>query len=94
MLAGQFSTIDLVDLAIVISVAEGLILILYFRFTGKGLAPADFALNLISGLFLMLALRHALVLSPWHWIALCLFCAGLAHWLDAWRRWQEKRQAP
>lgn len=88
----MISTVSLVDLAMAISLIEGFALVAYFRFAGKGLAPGEFALNLLSGLCLMLALRNALTQTHWSWIALCLFCAGLAHWVDLWHRWQRKVQ--
>jgi hypothetical protein len=81
------SSRQLLDVAIAMTVFEGLAITLYQRITGKGLAPKKFALNLISGLFLMLALRAALLSSGWVWIAASLFCAGLTHWADLWIRW-------
>ncbi len=84
------SAIHLVELAIAITVLEGLAIALFHRMTQKGLAPGDFALNLISGLCLMLALHNALSQSLWIWVALWLLCAGLVHWADIWHRWQAK----
>lgn len=81
-------SLQLLDIAIVITVVEGLAVALYHRITGKGLAAKDFALNLISGLSLMFAMRGALVSSEWSWIAVWLLCAGLTHWADLWIRWQ------
>ena len=48
---------------------------------------SDYALNLVSGLFLMLTLRSALHAAPWA-MTMGLFAAsGAAHGIDLWRRW-------
>lgn len=84
-----------IDAIIGLTVLEGIALALYHRATGKGLAPHDYALNLVAGLFLMLALRAVLGAAQWPWIALCLMAAGLAHGADIWRRWaRSARQRP
>ena len=79
----------LVDIAIVITVLEGIALAAYYRMTGRGVAPDNYALNLVAGLCLMLALRAALAGSSAVWMALCLSAAGLAHGSDIWRRWKK-----
>ncbi|MGE4243386.1 hypothetical protein [Ramlibacter sp.] len=78
----------IVDLVIVLSVLEGLALGLHHRLTGRGLRPGDYALNLVSGLCLMLALRAVLDGAGWPWLAAWMLAAGLAHWADLWRRWR------
>ena len=77
-----------VDLVIGFTLVEGLALTLYHRVTGRGIAPAQFGANMISGVFLMLALRSALAFAGWRWVALWVLAAGLTHGLDMWRRWQ------
>jgi hypothetical protein len=81
----------LVDLVIALTVVEGIALALYHRATGRGVAPRDYALNLASGLCLMLALRSVLAGAQWHWTAAALAAAGLAHGADIARRWQRQR---
>ena len=76
-----------VDLVIAFSVFEGLALAMHFGLTGRGVAPAQFLANLLSGLCLMLALRNALAGAAWPWLLLCVLAAGLAHAADLWRRW-------
>jgi hypothetical protein len=76
-----------VDGLIAFTLLEGLALGLYFRLTGRGVAPREFGANLVSGLFLMLALRAVLGNAAWPWIALCVVAAGLAHGLELRRRW-------
>ncbi|WP_236574125.1 hypothetical protein [Hydrogenophaga sp. PBL-H3] len=81
----------LLDAVIVFTVLEGLGLWLFHRLTGQGLAPGDYALNMLSGLCLMLAVRAAVSDAPWPWIAVCLSASGLAHGWDMRRRWQRQR---
>ena len=81
---GLFVSGALIDLIIVITVVEGLFLAGFHRVTGTGIAPADFAANLISGLLLMLAVRNVLGGAWWGWTA----ASGVAHATDLWRRWQ------
>lgn len=80
----------LVDFVIALTVLEGVALALYYRATGRGVAPRDYALNLVSGLCLMLALRAVLAAAAWHWTAAALAAAGLAHGADLWRRWRRQ----
>ena len=72
---------------------EWLALATYHRATGRGLPSEAYALNLISGLCLMLALRSALQSEPWYWGAGCLAASGLAHLTYLRRRWRRQRQA-
>jgi hypothetical protein len=78
----------LIDFVIAFTVVEGVALALYHRATGKGVAPREFALNLASGLCLMLALRGAVQDAGAAWIALALLGAGLAHGSDLLLRWR------
>jgi hypothetical protein len=83
----------LLDAVILFTVLEGLGFWLYNRFTGQGLAPGEYALNMLSGLCLMLAVRAAVSGFAWPWIAACLSASGLAHGWDMQRRWQRQRSA-
>lgn len=80
--------VHLVDAVIALTLIEAVALLLYRRITGKGVAAREFAVNLLSGLCLMLALRAALggasPLGVLPWLA----AAGLAHAADLWQRWQ------
>ena len=78
-----------VDIAIAFTVLELAGLLAWHQLTGRGLAPADYALNLISGLCLMLALRTALS-AMWAGMALCLIAAGVAHISDLVQRTRRK----
>ena len=78
----------IVDLILAFTALEAALVVLYHRRTGRGPAPADFLVNLSSGVCLMLALRCALVGAWWGWLALCLAAALVAHLTDLARRWQ------
>ena len=78
---------SLVDLVIVFTLIEGLVLLLVHRATGKGVAPREFLLNMVSGLCLMLALRALVHDAGAAWVAMCLLAAGVAH-TDLWVRWR------
>ena len=78
-----------VDIAIAFTVLELVGLLVWHRLTGRGLAPADYALNMLSGLCLMLALRSALV-AFWIGVALCLMAAGAVHITELVLRFRRK----
>ena len=71
----------LVDAVMALTVLELLALWLFHKRTGRGLAPADYLLNGLAGLALMLALRGA-VTAQWGLVALGLLAAGAAHYAD------------
>lgn len=81
----------LLDAVIVFTVLEGLGLWLHHRVTGRGLSLHDYALNMLSGLCLMLAVRAAVSGFAWPWVAACLSASGLTHGFDILRRWQRQR---
>lgn len=78
----------LIDTVIALTLLEWLVVYLYFRTTGKGLAPHQYTLNLVSGLCLMLALRSVLAVGPGWAMVVFLSLAGLAHGADMLRRWK------
>ena len=78
----------LIELIIAITVIEGIVLTVYFSRSGKGVAPKEFAANLLSGLCLMLALRSALIGQSGALTALFLSASGLIHAAEVWRRWE------
>ncbi len=79
---------SLVDLVIAFTLIEGAALLLLHRATGRGVAPRDFVLNMVSGLCLMFALRAQVHDAGLAWVATCLLAAGAAHATDLWRRWR------
>ena len=84
-----FATGRVVDLILVLVAVEGLALAAYHRRTGRGIAALDLLGNLLAGVFLLLALRGALVGAGWEWIGCALAAALLAHLGDLRRRWRK-----
>jgi hypothetical protein len=69
-------------------VVEGCALTAWHRRTGRGVAPGDFLANLVSGMFLLLAMRLALGGAWFGWVGACLLGALVGHATDLWRRWR------
>jgi hypothetical protein len=85
-MAALFDNGRIVALIALLVLVEGTALVIYARATGHGLKPTDIALMLLPGLFLLLALREALVGEDWTRIAMLLALALVAHLGDLWRR--------
>lgn len=83
-----WSAVQAVDLALLVTAIEGMLLAGYHRGTGRGVAPGALLGNLLSGACLLLALHGALSGAGWPWIAPCLLGSLLAHLADLRRRWQ------
>jgi hypothetical protein len=71
----------LVQLIMAITAVEVVALFAFHRITGRGIAPKDYFLNVISGLCLMMAVWFALSKQT-ESIALFLMAAGVAHVAD------------
>ena len=84
MLSGQ----TLVDVALGITVLEVIVLLVLRQRTGRGISPRAVLANIGAGLFLMLAVRAALVDAPWPWLAGLFAAAGAAHAVDLALRWR------
>ncbi len=80
----------LLDVVVALVVVEGLALAAYHRATGRGLAPRDFALHLLSGLALLLAWRSTatdgLDATGLAW----LLVGGVLHAMELRRRWAQR----
>lgn len=77
----------LVDLAIAITLIEGIALAVYRSVTARGPALPDLAVMLGAGLCLMFALRAALAGAS-AWVPVFLVGALVAHLADLGRRWR------
>ncbi|MFO1337411.1 MAG: hypothetical protein U1F53_04115 [Burkholderiaceae bacterium] len=77
----------MVNGVILFTVAEGAALTLWHQRTGRGPGAGAIVVNLLAGLFLLLALRSVLAEQGWAVCALWLAAAGAAHAADLWRRW-------
>jgi hypothetical protein len=71
----------IVDIAIAYTFLEGAAMAAAHHWTGRGLQPQEYLLNLFSGLLLLLAVRSALS-EAWTLLTLCLFASGVAHVSD------------
>ena len=78
----------LLDLVIGLTLLELITLIAYRWRTGRGIAHVPLIATMASGLWLMVALKAALVQAAWPWVVLPLMAAGLAHAADLRGRWQ------
>lgn len=87
-MAELFASGRIADLIVLLTLAEGLLLSLYHRMTGRGLAPRQVISLLLPGIFLLLAMRFAMTGAWWGWVALCLSLALLAHLADLAARWR------
>jgi Flp pilus assembly protein protease CpaA len=86
-MADFFASGRIADLILVIMALECVGLVAYRRLTQRGVPASLFALNLLSGFCLALALRCALTGAWWGWIGASLAMAGIAHVLDLTMRW-------
>lgn len=81
-----FASGHIVDLILLIMLAEYLGLRALLPRFGAATALSGVGLYLLSGAFLLLALRFALTGGSWIWIGACLAAAGAWHVLDLHRR--------
>ena len=81
---------SLIDGVIAFTLLEGAALFAWHRASGRGVAPREFLMNMVSGLCLMLALRAFAHGAGAGWVAFCLLAAGVAHGSDLWRRWRRR----
>ncbi len=78
----------LIDVIVGVTVVEVLVLLLWHRATGHGVAPRDLLPSIAAGLLLMAALRLAVSGAAMPWLVLCFLGSGLAHAADLRRRWR------
>ncbi len=83
-----FASGHIVDLILLLVLLEAILLAVWHRRTGRGIAPAALAGILCSGAALLLALRAALVGAWWGWVAAALLASLLAHLFDLRSRWR------
>ena len=77
-----FASGHVVDLLFVAVFLEAVFIAVYRGKTGRGERLREVASTLLSGVFLLLALRCALVGERWPWIATWLLAALIAHLAD------------
>jgi hypothetical protein len=84
----MFSSGRIADLIIVLMAVELVVLGVWRRLRGGGIAPGDLLPNVLAGVALVLALRAALTSSGAVWIGLWLSAALVAHVADLRTRWR------
>jgi hypothetical protein len=87
-MAEFFASGHLIDLIFVLVLIEIVVMEIYRRHSGKGVAFLDFLPNAAAGAFLLMALRAHLAAYGWQIICACLAAAGIAHVVDVSRRWK------
>jgi hypothetical protein len=78
------------DVVLVVMVFEALLLLALSRRSTSRISAASILSALLPGLFLVLALRAALVRADWFWIALALIGALITHLIDMRLRFQSR----
>jgi len=76
-----------IDLILILVLAEAVVLILLRWSTGRGIAPTALLSNLAAGAFLLAALRVGMSGAGDAWVGLCLALALVAHLADLRARW-------
>jgi hypothetical protein len=83
-----FASGRIVDLILVMVAIEAFVLLTYRLRTGLGVSAARLLTNLLAGVFLLLALRSALIGSYWVWTSAWLGAGLFAHIADLAQRWR------
>jgi len=86
--AALFNSGQVVDLILALVFVEALVLFTFRYLTGRGVALRSLVPNLLAGVFLLLALRSALLEAPWSSTAVWLAAALVAHVADLATRWR------
>lgn len=81
-----FADGSVVDLIIGFMALESAALLGYRKISGTGLRTCDVLALMLPGLFLLLALKEALIGASWRMVATFLLAALIAHLGDLWRR--------
>lgn len=81
-----FTSGHIADLVIAFMIVEAVALLWMRKPLGLGIKTQDVVWLILPGLFLVLALRGALVAASWKWVAAALICALAAHIVDLRRR--------
>lgn len=89
----NFGIAQIIDAVILFTLIECVVLVIYHRRTGRGVAVRDFFANMVSGLCLMFALRCLATDAGAAAVALFLLAAGLAHGVDILMRWKRSSRS-
>ena len=83
----------LIDWILALVALEGVAVLGWRAFSGRGPQPLTFVSNLVAAAFLLVALRGAVSGASGAWIAACMFAGCLAHFVDLAARWGDGRRA-
>ena len=81
------------DAILALVVIEAFVVVGWRLTTGRGPAPRAFLTTLLSGAFILLAMRGAIAGTSPKWIALSLIAAFIAHIADLRGRWRGEMPA-
>jgi len=87
--AAFFASGQVADLMVAVLLVEALVLLGFWRLTGRGLPPRSVLALVLPGVFFALALRAALTGAWWGFVSLAMTAAFFAHAWDVWRRWRD-----
>lgn len=76
----------MVEAILILTVLETAGLWAYHRFTGRGLKPQDYMLNMVYGLGQLTGIKTVVMGANWPLTALFLMAAGCPHGADLWLR--------
>lgn len=82
-----FASAQIIDAILIMVLLEAVLIWLWHRITGRGLALVAVLPLLTSGFLLLLALRAALVQAPWPLVALPVTGSLATHIADLILRW-------
>lgn len=77
-----------IDIVLAVVAFEAVLIMAYWRKTGRGIPPSDLLPNLLAGAALLVALRLALSGFSWPYYTSCLAAAGAANVVDIRQRWR------
>jgi hypothetical protein len=83
----------IIEVILALMILEAGVLVIWYKLKGQGVAPISLVVNLLAGVFLMLAVLAALQDASIWTLATCLAAALLAHIADLALRWNDHGQA-
>ena len=77
----------IIEVILALMILEAAVLVAWYKLKGQGVAPVGLVVNLLAGMFLLLAVLAALQNASYWTLGLCLMAALLAHVADLAMRW-------
>jgi hypothetical protein len=88
MMATWIASGRIAEFVLLLTVFEAVALIVFYRFTGRGIMLAGFLPNMLAGDFLLLAWIASARGEAWPWSAAALLAALTCHMTDLAFRWR------